>query len=138
MYRKGVQPMAGDTTEQQEEQTLAVYLQEVMKQAHFTLRDVASAAGLSPTTVHNVLAGKFIPSPQTVSRIAAFLGVSELDLLRMAGHVSAEQVDHSVREALVRELSRELHLLPHERALLVDFYDFLRTKRLGRAAATAE
>ena len=132
---KGGMLMADERDERREERTLAVYLREVMGQGQFSLRAVARAAGVSPTTVHNVLAGRFVPSPPTIGRLAAFLGVSELDLLRLAGHVPAERVEHSVREALVRELSRELHLLPHERALLVDFYDFLRARRQGTGAA---
>lgn len=127
--------MSQNAVGRREEQTLAVYLGAVMEQGGFTLREVARAAGLSPTTVHNALAGKFVPSPHTIRRLANFLGVSDLDLLRMAGHVPAEQVEYSVREALVRALSRELHLLPHERALLVDFYDFLRAKRMSQVPA---
>jgi transcriptional regulator with XRE-family HTH domain len=62
--------------------TLAARLRAQRRRRGFSLRTLASASGLSPTTIHQIEAGRGSPSLATLQALATTLGVGVGDLLQ--------------------------------------------------------
>jgi transcriptional regulator with XRE-family HTH domain len=82
-------------------------LLDYLDQRNLSLRELAEQSGVSAATLSNILTMRTKqPATDTCIRLAPFLGVSEDDLLELAGHKSAADTPPRVRS--VAELAAEL------------------------------
>jgi gp16 family phage-associated protein len=89
---------------------LREYINERLGQEGASIRQLAREAGLSHTTVYDVLAGRTKPGLRFYQRVATALGVSVDYLLDLAGETPAgAREDDSLMEimAIARHLSPE-------------------------------
>lgn len=84
-----------------------------------TQRQVAAAAGLSPTTVHAIEAGMIRPQFRTVEKLAAALGIPVTDLLGSspAPH-AATTANNGHTLALPRDAKRKVSEPPNRRRIV--------------------
>ncbi|MDP9363444.1 MAG: helix-turn-helix domain-containing protein [Chloroflexota bacterium] len=70
-------------------------LREVRVRRLLSMRQLAKQAGLAPTTVYLVEAGRRLPQPGTIGKLAAVLGVApeEVDEFRAAMDAALEGKD---------------------------------------------
>lgn len=75
---------------------IGAYLKSRRKEKGFTLTELAAKSGVSHPYISQIENGKFIPSPEILSRLAPHLEMSRADLMVKAGHLSFD--DKSERE----------------------------------------
>jgi len=67
------------------------YLQQIRKSRGLTQKQLASLSGISPSYLSRVeRAERNIPHPSILKKIADSLGISEFDMLAMAGYISPD------------------------------------------------
>jgi DNA-binding XRE family transcriptional regulator len=57
-----------------------------MAEERRTMRQVAEYTGLSPSTIHNIIVGKYLPSSATAVKLAEYFRVDPDVALELAGH----------------------------------------------------
>jgi transcriptional regulator with XRE-family HTH domain len=73
--------------------TLGSYLKEALDRRGWSGRTLAMYAELGTNTVAKTLRGETTPDPDTILKIASALGVDELHLLHLAGHIETPALD---------------------------------------------
>lgn len=75
------------------------WLQLLRKERNMSQKKLASLCGVSPSYLSRVERGqRSAPSPAILKKIARQLGLSEYDMLELAGHISKENSSPLVRD----------------------------------------
>jgi transcriptional regulator with XRE-family HTH domain len=103
---------------------LGEYLANARKKANLTLRAAENATGISNAYLSQLENGKIQqPSPILLEKLAALYRVDYSTLLELSGYPIPDQRSVSRLEARIGPTTNE------EEEALIDYLDFLRTKR---------
>lgn len=99
------------------------FIRERREATGMSLRDLAKAAGVSPTFMSKVETENWKPKEEKLRKIAQILGLDENDLVARAGRVPSELSDiikgHSARPGVELLLRTTKDFTPQEMAKLV-------------------
>lgn len=98
-------------TDSRAESPLGDFIKRHLQKRGWSLRTLAMYAELAPSSVANAVAGRHVPSPETLRRIAEVLEVDETHLLRLAGHIE-EDGPQGLNDPSVIALAYRLEDLP--------------------------
>ncbi len=65
---------------------IGTWLSEQLRATKRSMRQVAEYTGISPSTVHNIIVGKYVPKPATCIKLAEYFRVDSDVVLELAGH----------------------------------------------------
>lgn len=92
--------------------TLGRYIDQELKRRGWSRRTLAMYAEISPDAAARLARGQGTPQPETIHKVAKALEVSEVYLLRLAGHL--EERPATLTDPAVIDLARRIEELPPE------------------------
>jgi transcriptional regulator with XRE-family HTH domain len=97
--------------------TLAAWLQEQLEARDLTQQTAAIHAGISPSTLSEIISGGHIPKIETLFRLADYLETPRETLVRLAARMpipDSDPVDEDDSEYLIPELLEAFRKLPDD------------------------
>lgn len=105
-------------------ETLASFLRGECARRGLSWRAASLGAGLGATSVYGIIHGVSVPEPETLRKLAAFLGVTDQFLMELAGHLTPTR--RSDEQDIGRALRSHYRDLPPEAVREIeDFIAFI-------------
>ena len=95
------------------------YIRRQRELANISLQKVAEQSGISAAVLKEIEAGLRQPSKTLIQSLAGALRLSAETLFLQAGVIDPQEEEDI---AIIREIRRDPHITPHQRAILIDIY----------------
>lgn len=118
-----------------EEDSIVIFLNELMERRGISPSRLASYLGLSHASLSRWLSHKDIPSPRSCQKIAEFSGVPLMRILSLAGHVPFSPDGSPAKWPEFREYARGKYARELDDDLIMMIEDLIVRRRKRRAEA---
>jgi transcriptional regulator with XRE-family HTH domain len=95
------------------------YIRRQRELANISLQKVAEQSGISAAVLKEIEAGLRQPSKTLIQSLAGALRLSAETLFLQAGVIDPQEEEDI---AIIREIRRDPHITPRQRAILIDIY----------------
>jgi transcriptional regulator with XRE-family HTH domain len=95
------------------------YIRRQRELANISLQKVAEQSGISAAVLKEIEGGLRQPSKTLMQSLAGALRLSAETLFLQAGVIDPQEEEDI---AIIREIQRDPHITPHQRAILIDVY----------------